>query len=113
MFTSASSKEFGFVREPLSCTGQLQIKQHAFSRNTRVTPASQPTTLRLSRLLEWRTRRKVSTHSLRGAGALQVRAVAGEVVDVEELEGVRVILQSNRPVAQFLVKWKDGKPSTW
>lgn len=45
--------------------------------------------------------------------ALQVKALA-EVVDVEEVGGVKVVLdEKNRPIAQYLVKWKDGQPPTW
>lgn len=113
MYPSVSGNELACRRQSLSNATQVHVQQHALNRSIHFTVAPQSATLRLSRHLDLRMRRRVSTRSLRGARALQVRAVTGEVVDVEELEGVRVILQNNRPVAQFLVKWKDGKPSTW
>jgi hypothetical protein len=56
--------------------------------------------------------RQAATGQGRGL-ALQVKALP-EVLDVEEVGGVRVVLdEKNRPTAQYLVKWKSGQPSTW
>lgn len=39
---------------------------------------------------------------------------SGEVVEVEELRGVRIVGDvKQRPQVQYLVKWKDGTPDTW
>lgn len=39
---------------------------------------------------------------------------AGEIVEVEELKGIRVIPRENeRPMVEYLVQWKDGSPDTW
>lgn len=48
-------------------------------------------------------------------GQISVAALgSGEVVEVEELHGVRIIGDAKqRPQVQYLVKWKDGTPDTW
>jgi signal recognition particle 43 kDa protein len=42
----------------------------------------------------------------------------GDIVEVEELKGIRVIENEENdpdkpPLLQYLVKWKDGSPDTW
>eukprot|EP00884_Botryococcus_braunii_P011970 jgi/Botrbrau1/20774/Bobra.0156s0006.1 len=69
--------------------------------------------LRCSSLYGKRRLHRVPVQATRKIGNLKVRALTGEVADVEELQGLRVVLNGNRPIAQYLVKWKDGKPSTW
>jgi hypothetical protein len=69
--------------------------------------------LRCSTLYGNRSFHGVPVQATRKIGNLKVRALTGEVADVEELQGLRVVLNGNRPIAQYLVKWKDGKPSTW
>ena len=39
---------------------------------------------------------------------------SGEVAEVEELRGVRIIADAQkRPQVQYLVNWKDGTADTW
>ena len=39
---------------------------------------------------------------------------SGEVAEVQELHGVRIVADSQRrPQVQYLVVWKDGTPDTW
>ena len=39
---------------------------------------------------------------------------SGEVAEVQELHGVRIIADAQRrPQVQYLVVWKDGTPDTW
>lgn len=39
---------------------------------------------------------------------------SGEVAEVEELRGVRIIADAQkRPQVQYLVNWKDGSADTW
>jgi hypothetical protein len=38
----------------------------------------------------------------------------GEIVEVEELKGIRVTKGENElPMVEYLVKWQDGSPDTW
>ena len=39
---------------------------------------------------------------------------SGEVAEVQELHGVRIVADAQRrPQVQYLVVWKDGTPDTW
>jgi hypothetical protein len=35
------------------------------------------------------------------------------IYDVEELSGIRANLDSQDPVVEYRVRWKDGSPDTW
>lgn len=38
----------------------------------------------------------------------------GEIVEVEDLKGIRVMTEEDgRPRVEYLVQWKDGSPDTW
>lgn len=56
--------------------------------------------------------RSVAARAAGRAAALS----AGEIVEVEELKGIRVVPSAEdarRPTVEYLVKWKDGSPDTW
>lgn len=50
--------------------------------------------------------------TLRHGGAVCMSA--GEIVEVEDLSGIRVReKEDGTPFVEYLVKWKDGSPDTW
>lgn len=47
-----------------------------------------------------------------GAGDAQTDVEIG-IYEVEELRGIRANLDSQDPVVEYRVHWKDGSPDTW
>lgn len=64
--------------------------------------------------VHWHRPRRVA------AAAAEASAATGEageaeigIHDVEELRGIRANLDSQDPVVEYRVHWKDGSPDTW
>ncbi len=55
-----------------------------------------------------RTRRKsLSLHVVEASAAAATPVRVGEIVDVEEVAGIRVLVgEDNRPQIEYLLKWK-------
>ena len=52
-------------------------------------------------------------HRASGLRCAAVCLSGGEIADVEELEGIRVLeAEDGSPLIEYLVKWKDGSPNT-
>lgn len=50
----------------------------------------------------------------RSRRAVLVQASGGEIAEVDDLKGIRVLKnEDDTPRVEYLVKWKDGSPDTW
>lgn len=87
-----------FSRQGAPWLGSREVHTHAFDKKQGC---------------KQRTRRK-PLQLMRAEAATATPVGVGEIADVEEVAGIRVLVgEDNRPVIEYLLKWKDEMDPTW
>lgn len=90
---------------PVEVTRCLIHSHEGLTGHTRSTESRQGST--------HRARRK-HLHVVRAKAASGPPVGVGEIADVEDVAGLRVLAgEDNRPIIEYLIKWKDGADPTW
>lgn len=95
-------------------TSYAQAPQRRCSGASRPSSAQQQQRRALIASSGVRSSRRAATARRAAAAAASASFGGGEIVEVKDLKGIRVLKnEDDSPRVEYLVEWKDGSPDTW
>ena len=101
-------KAYAFGSPSFSLSANRKNKSKARGQAARANLISERRTADRPQPLQWQRSSRRRWKNVASATAPVVEVIAqGEVADVEEIEGLRVVMdEQNRPMVEYLIKWK-------